>query len=73
MNNFFLEQVALLRQRIPQVDLDPLAKLRETLQDRECTFKFKPVKPDDVMKINLVSRIQSQVGLTTLTLGLSSW
>ena len=51
MNNFFLDKVAQLRQRIPRVDTDPLAKLRETLSDRECTFKFKPVKPDDVMKI----------------------
>ena len=51
MNNFFLDKVAQLRQRIPRVDTDPLAKLRETLSDRECTFKFKPVKPDDVLKI----------------------
>ena len=54
MNNFFIDKVAQLRQRIPQVDLDPLAKLRETLSSRVCTFQFKPVEPDEVMQIYLV-------------------
>ena len=46
-----MNKVAQLRLRIPRVDLDPLAKLRESLSDRECTFKFKPVSPDEVLKI----------------------
>ena len=40
MNNFFMEKVALLRQRIPPVNLDPHAKLRETLSSRVCNFEF---------------------------------
>ena len=51
MNNFFVEKVVQLRNRIPQVNLDPHAKLRETLQNRDCTFKLKPVAPDEVLKI----------------------
>ena len=51
MNNFFIDKVTQLRQTIPRVDRDPLAKLRETLRDRQCSFKFRPVTPDQVMKI----------------------
>ena len=51
MNNFFLEKVQDLRQRIPRVDTDPLSKMREVFRDRNCSFRFKPVKQEDVMKI----------------------
>ena len=51
MNSFFLEKVQQLRQRIPRVDTDPLAKMREVFRDRNCTFRFKPVKQEDVLKI----------------------
>ena len=51
MNSFFINKVAQLRQKIPQVDLDPHAKLREAFQNRRCKFKFEPVEPDEVLKI----------------------
>ena len=51
MNNFFVQKIQGLRQKIPRVDIDPLAKIKEVFNDRNCTFKFKPVGQDDVLKI----------------------
>ena len=51
MNSFFISKVAQLREKIPQVDLDPHAKLREAFQNRGCEFKFKPAEPQEVLKI----------------------
>ena len=51
MNSFFINKVAQLREKIPQVDLDPHAKLREVFQNRGCEFKFKPAEPEEVLKI----------------------
>ena len=51
MNNFFINKVRLLRQRIPPVQTDPLSKLREAFRDRTCTMRFQPVKPEEVLKI----------------------
>ena len=51
MNNFFLEKVRQLRQRIPAPTIDPLGKLRESMQGRHCTFSFSPVNPEEVEKL----------------------
>ena len=51
MNHFFINKVTLLRHKIPQVQSDPLSKLRETMKDRRCTMGFRPVKPEEVKKI----------------------
>ena len=51
MNTFFLTKVSLLRDRIPAPATDPLAKLREAMHDRQCTFSIRPVKPEEVAKI----------------------
>ena len=51
MNKFFIEKVEGLRQRIPRGDTDPLTKIREVFSERNCTFKFKPVRPEEVMKL----------------------
>jgi hypothetical protein len=51
MNDFFLNKVRLLRDRIPAAATDPLAKLREAMQGRHCNFSLRPVKPQDVEKI----------------------
>ena len=45
MNEFFIEKVELLKQRNPNVPLDPLAKLRE----------FRPVTPNEVLDIDTAS------------------
>ena len=51
MNSFFIEKVSRLRQNIPGTDDDPLAKLKESLKDRQCSLTLKAVKPDDVLKV----------------------
>ena len=51
MNNFFINKVRLLRQKIPIAQTDPMAKLRETLNDRTCKMAFQSVKPEEVLKI----------------------
>jgi hypothetical protein len=51
MNSFFIDKVAMLRDRIPQVNSDPLAKLRESMRNRKCTMKFRSVTPDEVLNI----------------------
>jgi hypothetical protein len=50
MNNFFTNKVNMLRKNIPPSALDPLSKLRENLQGRDCTMVFRPVEPDEVLK-----------------------
>ena len=51
MNSFFIDKVTLLRNQIPVNNTDPLAKLRETMNTRECFMKFKSVKPEEVHDI----------------------
>ena len=50
MNSFFVTKVNLLQEQIPQAVTDPLAKLREVMQHRRCTFSLRSVSPDDVSK-----------------------
>ena len=51
MNTFFVNKVTMLRNSIQASDADPLARLRESMEHRECIMKFRPVKPDEVLKI----------------------
>ena len=51
MNSFFISKVELLRNRIPQTNLDPVQKLSEAMQSRQCVFNFRPVTPTEVRKI----------------------
>ena len=51
MNNFLLTKVNLLRDSIPDSNTDPLAKLREFMQGRQCYFSLRPVKPDEIEKM----------------------
>lgn len=48
MNDFFLTKVRLLRENIPDAATDPVAKLREAMQGRNCGFSHRPVKPEEV-------------------------
>ena len=43
MNKFFLQKVKQLRDAIPATDSDPLARMRESMAGRTCTFTFQPV------------------------------
>ena len=51
MNRFFINKVERLRQSIPGSNIDPLSMLRETMSQRSCSFGFKAVHPDEVLKI----------------------
>ena len=51
MNNFFINKVRLLREKIPEARQDPLHKLRESMKNRSCSFSIQPVSPSEVEKI----------------------
>ena len=51
LNSFFINKVKGLRSSIPLVDDDPLAKLRESMRNRQCMFKLKLVTQEEVLKI----------------------
>ena len=51
MNIFFMDKVSRLRNSILESNTDPLAKLRESMEHRNCTMNFRPVSPDEVLKI----------------------
>ena len=51
MNNFFISKVRNLRQGIPPTELDPLHVLREAFSDRECSFRFTAVHPEEVHRV----------------------
>ena len=51
MNEFFLEKISNLQARLPPTVGDPLVHLKRMMSDRKCSFQFKVVHPDEVMKI----------------------
>ena len=51
MNRFFLDKVRKLREGIPRTDIDPLARMRESMANRTCSFSFKHVTVQQVAKI----------------------
>ena len=51
LNSFFVNKLKRLQSAIPQVDTDPVAKLRDSMRNRKCTFQLKLVTEEDVLKI----------------------
>ena len=51
MNRCFINKVKGLRSAIPQADSDPLTILRESMRNRQCTFKLNLVTEEEVVKI----------------------
>ena len=51
MNSFFLGKVEGLREGIPDSTTDPLLKLREAMEDRQCSFSLCTVTPEEVFKV----------------------
>ena len=51
MNKFFLEKIRRLRNLIPGATRDPLAKMKEAMANRSCSFKLNRVSVEDVLKI----------------------
>ena len=51
MNNYFINKVRLLNERIPESEEDPLQKLRESMRSRQCSFSLHSVSPGNVAEI----------------------
>ena len=66
MNSFFIDKVARRRESIPQVNSDPLAKLRESMRKRTCTMKFGAVAPDVVLDIIIALKNSKSTGVDYL-------
>ena len=51
MNKFFVDKIRRLRRAIPLAMTDPLSKMKEAMETRQCTFQIRPVSETDVLKI----------------------
>ena len=63
MNRFFIDKIKTLRDNIPFVDSDPLKKLKEAMQYRQCKFNLKPVNEAGVRKIIRCLKSSSATGV----------
>ena len=43
MNKFFVDKIKRIRASIPRVFTDPLARMKEAMLNRQCSFKVSPV------------------------------
>ena len=50
INNFFIKKVKNIIGGIPNVDMDPLAKLRERMAARQCSLTLRPVTEAEVLQ-----------------------
>ena len=51
MNEFFVNKVTNLRRNIPPCRKDPLDRVRNLMQSRNCSFSLRFAHPDDVSKV----------------------
>ena len=51
MNRFFQDKIKTLRNSIPAVFTDPLAKMKEAMRSRSCSLHLKAATVEDVLKI----------------------
>ena len=51
MNKFFLDKIKRLRNIIPAAVTDPLAKMKEAMANRRCSFQLSKVEEKDVLKV----------------------
>ena len=51
MNKFFLDKIKGLRNLIPAAVTDPLAKMKEAMANRRCSFPLSRVEENDVLKV----------------------
>ena len=63
LNSFFINKVRRLRASIPVVEEDPLSKLRESMQNRTCTFNMKMVTKKEVLDIISSLKTSSSTGV----------
>ena len=63
MNNFFIQKVRNLKERIIPSNSDPLAILRQLMTNRSCVFQLQPVHPDQVEKMIINLKNSGSSGL----------
>ena len=51
MNEFFVNKVENLRSKLPKTVSDPSFSVKTLMEKKSCTFQFRPVYPDEVLKI----------------------
>ena len=51
MNKFFVDKTCRLRKAIPLAMTDPLRKMKEAMETRQCTFQIRPGNETDLLKI----------------------
>ena len=66
MNNFFIKKMKNLQKKLPPKKNDPLKHLKNSMKKRKCSFKFKPVSQDDVLKIVKNLKNSKSTGLDTI-------
>ena len=60
---FFIKKVKDIIKNIPQVDADPLAKLRERMAGRTCSLTFQPVTEEEVANVIKAIRPTTATGV----------
>ena len=50
-NEYFIEKITTIRDNLPPPTCDPLAKLRDLMENRQSSFSLSAVHPDEVEKI----------------------
>ena len=63
MNTFFTSKVSTLRSNIPPSNSDPLSKLRENFQQRDCSMSFKAVEPKEVLQAIMKLKNSKSTGI----------
>ena len=57
MNEFFINKIKLLREKIPESPGNPISLVQNIMQNKSCTFSLKVVHPDEVLAI--ISNLKS--------------
>ena len=66
MNNFFINKVKSLRQKLSPSSGDPLILVKKLMRKRTCSLKFKPVHPDQVLEIISNLKSSSSCGIDNI-------
>ena len=63
MNTFFISKIKKLIKGIPKTENDPLAKMRETMKNRNCTFKLREITEEEGLKLILKTKNSTATGV----------
>ena len=63
INSYFIKKVKTIINNIPHIDIDPLVKLKERMEGRQCTFNFQPMTNEQVLKTIQGTRSTTATGV----------